>query len=658
MTAAELAEHLGAKRSGKDWMARCPAHEDSTPSLSISEGREGRVLVKCHAGCSAAAILGALGKTERDLFPNGNGNGHHGSTLGEEVAAYDYCDENGALLFQVVRYRLPKDFRQRRPDGRGGWTWKLGDVRRVLYRLPELLQRSEDALVWVVEGEKDADALAALGLTATTNPQGAGKWRSEYADSLKGADVCVVPDNDQVGRKHAQDVARQLRGVAARVRIVAVPRGKDASEYLELAGTAAELNALADAAPHWSPDTSESVPPPVPGRQPTGDPAPLATGLDCATPRPSPTPPPLRLVHVLAGEPPAPPSLLVERLVLDQDVTLISGKGGDGKSICLLHVAVGVALGRDVFGTLRVSRPGAVLLVCPEDGASWVRMALDAIITGEGLGDRRAELEARLIIVADDEMVSLQRDVGRLAAAAREIGAVLVILDPLRNLIPGIEEKDNDQAGAVVDDLRRRVCRGAGAAVVISHHYRKPGSGAGPERSPTVDDVRGAGAWVAAARLVFGLSKPLASDTITLTSLKSNRLPAKALRHTLRLGIEAETSNAAAWHSCTLSDVDLAGGSESYTPGFARDLTEFEMHALSAVSDDQEPGMRLGHSAWFKRSGITSEDTFDSIKKRFSKLGFVDPIPTGKKTRNGSTEYAFAITDEGRKVLARAQGTP
>ena len=103
------------------------------------------------------------------------------------VVTYDYRDERGALLFQVCRFE-PKDSRQRRPDGAGGWTWKLGDTRRVLYRLPDLLAKPE-ATVFLVEGEKDADRLASLGLTATTVPGGAKKWRTNYADALAGREV-------------------------------------------------------------------------------------------------------------------------------------------------------------------------------------------------------------------------------------------------------------------------------------------------------------------------------------------------------------------------------------------------------------------------------------------------------------------------------------
>src|SRR5262249_25134177 len=125
------------------------------------------------------------------------------------VTTYDYTDEDGELLYQVVRFE-PKDFRQRRRDGLKGWVWNLGDTRRVLYRVPELVKAPKDRLVFVVEGEKDADRLHSHGLLATTNAMGAGKWRQEYSEALRGRNVAILPDNDDPGRKHAADVERAL----------------------------------------------------------------------------------------------------------------------------------------------------------------------------------------------------------------------------------------------------------------------------------------------------------------------------------------------------------------------------------------------------------------------------------------------------------------
>jgi hypothetical protein len=136
------------------------------------------------------------------------------------VAVYDYCDERRKLLFQVIRFE-PKSFRQRRPDGRGGWIYNMKGVRRVLYRLPELLESARtDATVYIVEGEKDADALFSQDLIATCNPMGAGKWRDEYSELLRGRNVVVIPDNDEPGSQHARQVVRSLWGKAKSIKIV------------------------------------------------------------------------------------------------------------------------------------------------------------------------------------------------------------------------------------------------------------------------------------------------------------------------------------------------------------------------------------------------------------------------------------------------------
>jgi hypothetical protein len=169
------------------------------------------------------------------------------------VATYDYRDERGTLLFQVVRY-VPKDFRQRRPDGKGGWVYDLEGVQRVLYCLPELAGDANGRPVFVVEGEKDSDSLHAIGLLATTAPMGAGKWRLEYSESLRGRHVIVLPDNDDPGRQHAQAVAEALSGFASSVAVLELPglppKG-DVSDWLASGGDKETLLKLAQDCPKW-----------------------------------------------------------------------------------------------------------------------------------------------------------------------------------------------------------------------------------------------------------------------------------------------------------------------------------------------------------------------------------------------------------------------
>lgn len=166
------------------------------------------------------------------------------------VATYDYTDQHGEKLFQVVRME-PKTFRQRRPKATGGWEWK-GLSKTVLYRLPEVIAAVADGrTVYVVEGEKAADRLASLGLVATCSPGGAGKWKAEHTADLQGADVVILPDNDEPGRRHGQQVAAALDGFAAAVRILdlpGLPPKGDPFDWIEAGGTAARLVELVNAA--------------------------------------------------------------------------------------------------------------------------------------------------------------------------------------------------------------------------------------------------------------------------------------------------------------------------------------------------------------------------------------------------------------------------
>ena len=184
------------------------------------------------------------------------------------VAAYPYTDEAGTLLFEVLRYE-PKGFGQRRPDGAGGWSYRLGDVRRVLYRLPAVVAAVSTAKpIYLCEGEKDADALAARGVAATCTPMGAGMWDAGYTASLAGADVRLLPDNDEAGRGHARFVAQALAGEAQRVRVVSLPdlpEKGDVSDWLASGGTVEQLETLSQAvAPSQAAREKASKGPPQP----------------------------------------------------------------------------------------------------------------------------------------------------------------------------------------------------------------------------------------------------------------------------------------------------------------------------------------------------------------------------------------------------------
>jgi hypothetical protein len=261
---AALAAHgCDPKRRGDHIDALCPTHDDVNPSLDVDPGRDGRALVTCRTGCQLDDILATLELSWGDLFdvdPSRNGKP-------EITAEYPYTDEQGNLLFQVVRYSS-KSFRQRRPDGAGGWTWKLGNVRRVPYRLPELLAGvAADRWVLVAEGERDVDRLVREGFLATTNAGGAGKFLAEFATYFAGAKVAILRDNDGPGRAHARQVAASLVGSAEMVKVIelpGLPEHGDVSDWLDAGRTAAELRQIIVEVPRWTRDEPAAEKVPVP----------------------------------------------------------------------------------------------------------------------------------------------------------------------------------------------------------------------------------------------------------------------------------------------------------------------------------------------------------------------------------------------------------
>jgi DNA primase len=216
-------------------MARCPAHDDRTPSLSIREV-EGKVLIHCHAGCSQRDVIAAL--KSGGLWAATR----KASVQRRIVATYDYTDERGELLYQTVRFD-PKDFRQRRLGDRGEWIWRKGQ-RQVLYRLPEVL---EAAIVFVVEGEKDVETLRSHGFVATTNAGGAkARWLTAYTESLHGREVILIPDNDEPGRARVLTIARALLGNAARLIVLELQGGKDITDWFARGHSETELIGLVE----------------------------------------------------------------------------------------------------------------------------------------------------------------------------------------------------------------------------------------------------------------------------------------------------------------------------------------------------------------------------------------------------------------------------
>lgn len=254
-----------ACRTGQNTHCPGPSHRngDRSPSLTVHD-RDGKVLVNCKGGCDQGDVIAEL--QQRDLWPRAEDRQERVEHAPVKIVAqYDYRDASGAFAFQVVRLD-PKSFRQRRRNERGGWTWKKGDT-TILYRLPELLAAGNDEIVWLCEGEKDADRLASLGLVATTRAEGAGKWSDENSAWLEDRRVAVLGDADPAGEKDVARKLESLRLVASAVAVVpldGLKDGEDVSDWLDRGGTVERLQALGEAALKHAPKTVDARPTPQP----------------------------------------------------------------------------------------------------------------------------------------------------------------------------------------------------------------------------------------------------------------------------------------------------------------------------------------------------------------------------------------------------------
>jgi putative DNA primase/helicase len=225
MILEELVSRLqNPRRAGKGYSCRCPGHDDKKNSLSVDQA-DGKILIKCYAGCETGLILGALGLNMADLFAS-NGNGHE-----PVVETYPYHDETGNPLFRICR-TASKGFKAQSYKG-GAFVWqKLGETRRVLYNLPAVIK--SEAII-VVEGEKDVETLRKLGLVATTNPFGTGEWDDSYNQFFKNKRVVILPDNDDPGRAHGWRIAKSIISVAESIRLIEfpnLPEKGDVTDYL------------------------------------------------------------------------------------------------------------------------------------------------------------------------------------------------------------------------------------------------------------------------------------------------------------------------------------------------------------------------------------------------------------------------------------------
>ncbi len=437
------------------WTALCPAHDDNERSLGIGERDDGRIWVKCHAGCTRDAVLAALNLESRDLLPS-PGRQPEASQQRRIAATYDYTDESGNLLYQAVRF-APKGFAQRRPDGRGGWIWNLNGVRRVPYRLPELLDAvKEGGVVFICEGEKDCDNLWELDLPATTNAGGAGKWSDDFCAFFRGVSVVILPDNDLPGQEHAHKVAASLYSVADAVVVVdlpGLPEKGDVSDWLKDGGSCDQLVQLAMRAPIWEPK------PEVP--------SPSALSSDERR---------NAQVVCLSDVKPESVSWLWRGRIPFGKLTLLDGDPGLGKSTLSLDLAARLSVGGTMPGDTTPVEAAATLLLTAEDGlADTVRPRLEAAgadvtrihalrdVPETGNDDGRTTFRPPML--PDD--IALMKEI------VQKHGVRLIVIDPLMAFLSGRVKSFHDQ------DVRRAraplaaMAEETGAAVLVLRHLNK-----------------------------------------------------------------------------------------------------------------------------------------------------------------------------------------
>ena len=433
-----LAKLTLVKEANGGWMARCPAHKDGTPSLSVNEGRDGRVVLNCFAGCKAPDIVRAIGLEMSDLFPPkapSYAPPPPASSSKKQIAAtYPYLAPDGSLLFEVVRYE-PKGFAQRRPNGMGGWDYSLGDVEPVLYRLPDVLEAAgEERVIYVVEGEKDADTLAESGLTATTCPMGAGKWREHYSQALSGASIVILPDNDDAGRSHAEQVAASLTAQRCTVRLVTLPGARekgDVTDWLDDGHDFDELQTLVDKAPLWVPDPSKRTR--------------------------------FRLDEIWADEEGMkPPPVLVPYLAWSGRSTLFASQEKAGKSTLLGYIVAEMSKGGSFLN--ECVQPGVALII----GLEEVRYDVARRLQLFDARPERVHIVDRLLSTSPSDRVQEIRD--HIAA----VRPTLVILDTLVAYGDATvtDWASSAQAAPIVNALTS-IAHETGVAIILVHHAKK-----------------------------------------------------------------------------------------------------------------------------------------------------------------------------------------
>lgn len=479
-----LGEHGAAvKEGGGYYAARCPAHEDSNPSLSVQHVEPkgdagGRARVRCHAGCDERDVLAVLGLALADLYDE-----PIPARSRDALREFAYLSGSGQLIGVVQRHQ-PKTFRPLTMHD-GQWRIKGSDqLKSTPYRLPAIVAAIDTGdPVWVVEGERDADTLAREGIAATCNAGGAGKWTDAHSRWLAGAQVTVCADADVPGRRHAAAVVASLTGITASVRLVEpAPGCKDITEHLASGKTLTEVVEVD------LPDTTRS------GTSSTGV-----------------------LVRLGDVEPEAVSWLWAGRLPAGK-VIVLDGDPSLGKSTLSITFAAHVSTGKE-WPDQTVCPLGDVVYLSAEDGlADTLRPRLDAAggdpcrvhaLTGVRYATEDGDIRTRPPTLADVEVFE---DV------ISSTSARLMVVDVLMAYLPTKADSHRDQdVRAVLHQIADLADR-TGCTVLLLRHLNKAGGG-----SPM---YRGGGSIgiVGAARAAYLVAPDPEDATVRVFACVKNNL--------------------------------------------------------------------------------------------------------------------------------------
>lgn len=496
MQAEQIAKALGnAKRVGRGWLASCPlpghgqGHGDKNPSLSISDGEDGKPLFKCHSGCDQHELFAAI--RDYGLLPDIEIRDPLASikplpALQAPVLDQEwvYVDEDGEPLFVKQRFKTGtakgKDYKQMRcvkqPDGTHARFPGFKDTRLVPYRFPELLNaKTAGRTIFLTEGEKAADALVSIGVIATSAHAGSGSWPEEITQYFAGAVVIMVPDNDLAGWKYAHKVAAALVPVVKSLRILDLPVEQptdDAWEWVNvLGGTRQELVELAKVSPLVTSADDVTVPARLVAAQETVAPEQPQVNPANVHQETDKTYKPFKIESWQSVKD-EPVNWLVEGVIPEKSFVALYGPPASFKSFIAMDIAECIASGRDWLGN-KINGTGPVLYIAGE-GHGGIGARIAAIKQHHNTPD-----EAQVYVVRSQiNLRSSVDDFTNLILAIDElvqglgVDLRMIVIDTLARAFGGGNENSSDDMGAFIQ-VTGKIQNRYNCSLMLLHHAGK-----------------------------------------------------------------------------------------------------------------------------------------------------------------------------------------